>query len=58
MATVPVIGKAVIRLVACPGRMQINADGEQISGHLEADLNMLEDWGAEILVSLVETNEF
>jgi len=58
IATVPVIGKAVIGLLACPGRMQINADGEQIQGHLEADLNMLEDWGAEILISLVETEEF
>ncbi len=58
MATVPVIGKAVIGLTACPGRMQIHADGEQISGHLEVDLNILEDWGAEILVSLIETEEF
>lgn len=58
IAEVSMTGEAVIGMVACPGRKYISSDGVQQQRNLEADLNALEAWGAQILVSLVEVDEF
>lgn len=58
IATVPVVGNAVIGIIPCPGRNQVAAVGAPWQRELEADLSALTAWGAKALVSLVECHEF
>jgi ADP-ribosyl-[dinitrogen reductase] hydrolase len=58
IATVPVVGKAVIGIIPCPGRNQTGAVGTPWHRELEADLKALEAWNTQMLVSLVEPHEF
>ena len=58
IATVPVVGEALIGIIPCPGRNQTGAVGAPWHRELEADLKALEAWGTQVLVSLVEPHEF
>lgn len=58
ISTVPVVGEAVIGIVPCPGRNQVDTGDPRWHRELEADLTTLEAWGANALVSLVEAHEF
>ena len=49
---------ATLGLVHCPGRSGTDGCGRTWSRCLDADLAAIEDWGASVLVSLVEEAEF
>ena len=51
-------GGGVIGIVQCPGRIYANDTGCRIHGDLTADLDVLEAWGGQIMVSLIEGHEF
>jgi ADP-ribosyl-[dinitrogen reductase] hydrolase len=54
-ATVPVVGNAIIGIIPCPGRNQVGGPWQR---ELKIDLAALTAWGAQVLVSLVESHEF
>lgn len=45
-------------LTNCPGRRQLDWQGRDWRRDLEEDLRAIEDWGADILLTLVEASEF
>ena len=51
-------GGGVIGIVRCPGRIYANDTRCTMHGKLEADLDALEAWGAQVLISLIEGPEF
>jgi ADP-ribosyl-[dinitrogen reductase] hydrolase len=58
VADVPFPGGAVVGIVPCPGRNQVDGIGRRWRRDLGADLAALEAWGASAVVSLVEAHEF
>ncbi|MCP4599076.1 MAG: phosphatase [Proteobacteria bacterium] len=54
ITSISVVDSGVLGIIACPGRNQ----GSSWQRDLEADLTALEVWGAQMLVSLVEPEEF
>ncbi len=51
-------GGGVIGIVPCPGRDYVNNTGGKMHRDLVADLDVLEAWGAQIIISLIEGHEF
>jgi ADP-ribosyl-[dinitrogen reductase] hydrolase len=58
IATVSVDGAAIIGIVPCPGRNQVDGGGRRWRRELAADLMALEAWGAAALITFVEDHEF
>ncbi len=48
----------VIGLTHCPGRCGLDSTGRHWQRHLEQDLSAIEAWGADVVVTLIETAEF
>ena len=56
---VPVPGtKGQIGMTLCPGKVQSNALSGTWDRDLQTDLDVIEQWGADIMVSLMEPHEF
>jgi len=56
--TVPVPGGGTLGLLHCPGRSGTDGAGRRWARSLADDLAALEVWGADALLSLVESAEF
>jgi len=58
IAEVTLNRRSVIGISACPGRHHLDSRGHQRQRNLTTDLNALDAWGAQALISLVEVEEF
>lgn len=51
-------GGGRIGMTICPGKKQARTASESWNRDLDADLDAIRDWDAEVLVSLIEPAEF
>lgn len=55
---VQVPGGGVIGMTHCPGRCDVDGSGHRWERRLEDDLEQLEQWGTDALITLLQSHEF